>query len=150
MAPLDRTFALAETYHLAVFVRQYLKFDVPRILHVLFHVEVAIAEGLRRFGLRLLVKSGEIVFLADDAHAASATAGRSLDDDRESDLPRPFDRFIHGTDYAVGTGEDRHAVLLHGGASFFFFTHQANHVRRRADELDVAGLTHFREVGVLG
>ena len=40
-------------------------------------------------------------------------------------------------------------MLLHGGARLFFFAHQPDHIRRRADELDVAGLADFGEVRVL-
>ena len=49
---------------------------------------------------------------------------------------------------AVGTRENGHAVLFHGGAGFLFFTHQPDDIGRGADELDVAALAHFGEVRV--
>ena len=39
-------------------------------------------------------------------------------------------------------------ALLHGRAGLFLFAHQPGDFRRRADELDVAGLGNFGEVGI--
>ena len=55
-----------------------------------------------------------------------------------------------GGNHAVGARENRHAVLLHGGARLFFFSHQANDFRRRPDELDAAARANFGEVGIFG
>ncbi len=41
-------------------------------------------------------------------------------------------------------------ALFHGGAGLFFFAHQPNDFRGWTDELDVAGLGDFGEVGVFG
>ena len=43
--------------------------------------------------------------------------------------------------------KDRHAGLLHRAAGAGLVAHEANDVRIRSDELDVARLAHFREVG---
>ena len=131
-------------------VGQHLEFNVARVLDVLLHVEIAVAECARRFGLRGAIKSGEIVFVADDAHAAPAASGGGFNDDREADLPRPLHCLFGGGDYAIGAGENGHAMLLHGGARFFFFAHQADDIGSRPDELDVAGIAHFGEVRVFG
>ena len=34
-------------------------------------------------------------------------------------------------------------------AGFFFFAHQADHVRRGADEFNMAGLADFGKIGIL-
>ncbi len=150
MSALNRTFALSETHDIAVLVGQNLKLDVPRILDVLLHVEVAIAERSRRFRLRRLEQSRQFFFVADDAHAAPAAAGRGLHNHREADLLRPLDRFALGGDDSIRTRQDRHTCLLHRSASFFLLAHQAHDFRPRADELDLAHLADFGEVGVFG
>ena len=53
MTPLYGTLALAQAYNLAVLVSQYLELDVAWPLHVLFHVQVAIAESSGSLGLCL-------------------------------------------------------------------------------------------------
>ena len=54
MPPLNRALALAQAHHVAVLVGQNLELDVPRMLDILLHVEIAIAEGRRRLRLRRL------------------------------------------------------------------------------------------------
>src|SRR5262249_3235884 len=51
VAALNRALALSEADDVSVLVSENLKFDVPWVLDVLLHVEVAVAEGLG--GLRL-------------------------------------------------------------------------------------------------
>ncbi len=73
----------------------------------------------------------------------------SLDDDGKANRLRVLQRFVGGAENPFGAWKNRNASGLHGGARFFLLTHQAHHVRRRADELDVAGFDHLGEVGVL-
>ena len=54
MTALDGALALAQADHIAVLVGQHLELDVPRTLDELLHVEIAVAEGRRRFRLRCL------------------------------------------------------------------------------------------------
>ena len=51
MTALDRALALAQADHVAMLVGQNLKLDVPRLLDELLHVEIAVAEGRRRFAM---------------------------------------------------------------------------------------------------
>ena len=44
----DSELAGGPARHIPVLVRQHLEFDMPRMLDILLHVEVAIAEGARR------------------------------------------------------------------------------------------------------
>ncbi len=149
VAPLNRALALPQADDVAVLVAQHLEFDVARVLDISLHVKIAVAEGGRGLRLRLPVEPGQFLFVAHNAHAAPAAAGRGLEDDRKADLPRPLERFSIGGDHAVRAGKDRHAVLFHGGARFFFFAHQPDDIGRGSDELDVAGLADLGEVGVL-
>ncbi len=150
MPPLNRALTFAQADHVAVLVAQYLEFDMARVLDIAFQVEVAIAKSARGLRLRLTVERGQFIFIAHNAHAAPAASGRCLDDDGKANLPRPFLRFFHRSDHAVGAGNDRHSVLLHGGARLFFFAHQPYDIGSRSDELDVTGLADFREVGIFG
>ena len=96
VAALDGALALAEGDDVAVLIGQHLELDVPRALDELLHVEVAVAEGVRGLGLRRLVERGQLLLAADDAHAASAAACRSLQDDGKADSTRPFQSLVLG------------------------------------------------------
>ena len=56
MAALDGAFPLAKAHDIAVLVGEHLELDVPWPLDELFHVQVAIAKGVERFGRRLVVQ----------------------------------------------------------------------------------------------
>ncbi len=150
MAALDRTLTLAEMDDVAVVIAEHLELDVPRRLDVFLDVHVADAEGRFRFALRRLHRVRQFGRGSDDAHAATAAAGGGFDDDRITDLFRQLERPFLVVDRAVAAGENRHARLLHHAARAGLVAHQANHLRIRADELDMAGLAHLGEVGALG
>ena len=149
MAALDRALALAEVHDGAVVIAEDLELDVARVLDVLLDVDVADAE--RRFGLALrgLERLRQLRRRADDAHAAAAAAGDRLDDDRVAELLRDFLRLVLAVDRAVAARQDRHAGLLHRPPRARLVAEQPDHVRRRPDELDVAGLADLGEVGAL-
>src|SRR5438128_12476555 len=90
MPPLNRAFALAQAYHIAVLIGQNLEFNVARAFDKLLHIKIAVAKCCSRLGLRSFEKCGKLFFIADNAHAAPAAAGRSLNDHWKSNLPRPF------------------------------------------------------------
>src|SRR5215475_6044453 len=90
MPALNRALALAQADDTAMLVRQYLKLDVPGMFDVLLHVEVAVAECSRRLGLRRLEQTRQVFFISDNAHAATAAAGRSLHDDGKPHLLGPL------------------------------------------------------------
>ena len=150
VAPLDRALALAEVDDGAVMIAEDLELDVARVLDVLLDVDVADAEGRFRLALRGLERLAQLLHVADDAHAAPAAAGHRLDDHRQAEVLGDLRRLLLAVDRAVAAGQDRHARLLHGAARARLVAEQADHVRRGADELDVAGLADFREVGALG
>ena len=109
MAALDGALALAQGDHVAVLVGQNLELDVARLLDKLFHIELAVAEGLGRLGLAPPGRGWQLLLVADDAHAASAAARCSLEDDGEADLPSPLQRVIGVGNNAIGAGKNGHA-----------------------------------------
>src|SRR5580704_11659218 len=112
MAPLNRALAFSEADHVAVLVRQHLKLDMAWILDVAFQIKIAVAECGRSLRLRRPIKSGKLVFIADNAHAPSTTARRGFEDDRKFNLPRPLPRFFFRSHHAVRPRKDRHPMLL--------------------------------------
>ena len=108
----------------------------------------------------------------ENAAAASACAcassGCSASSVRTTRMPRPpppaealsitgypisrrdLQRFLDGFQNALRAGQNRHAGFFHGRASHLLQAHQADHVRRGADELQAAGFANFGEVGVFG
>ena len=123
--------------HVAVLIAEDLKFDVPRMLDELFHVDVGAAEGLLGFGARRLIQGNEFAAVAHDAHAASTAAFGSFDHHRVADFRGDFLGAFFVGDDAGATGNDRQPGFLHGFAGFVFFAHQADGVGCRADESDV-------------
>ena len=151
MAPLDRALALAEMDDRAVVIAEHLELDVARVLDVLLEVDVADAERRLRLALRGLERLAQLARRADDAHAAAAAAGDRLDDHREARGPCAIlRRLLLAVDRAVAARQDRDAGLLHRAPRARLVAEQPDDVRRRADELDVAGLADFGEVGALG
>ena len=67
-------------------VGQDLHFDVPRMLDVFFQIDAAVAEGGFGLGLRLAARPTSAPGRWRHAHAASAAAGRGLDQHRKADL----------------------------------------------------------------
>src|SRR5690349_14656283 len=149
MPALDGTLAFAEADDVAVLVGKHLELDMAGALDELLHVEIAVAEGGGRFRLSRVEGTRQLVFVADHAHAASAAAGRSFDDDGVSDGAGPLRGFLRRLHDAVGSGQDGHAGFLHCLTGFFFFAHQARDFRRWADEGDAAGLAHLGKIRVL-
>src|SRR5579862_53179 len=148
VAALDAALAFAQANDVAMLVGQHLKLDVARPLDELFHVEVAVAEGARSLRLCGVVEVGQLLFAADHPHTAPPATRGGLHDNRKADAARPLHGLVCRSDDAVGARQDRHAILLHGGARFFLFAHQASDLGRRSYELDVASLADFGEVGV--
>ena len=91
----------------------------------------------------------QLLVRADDAHAASAAAGRGFEDDRDSRSGGNVLRFFRGGEDAVRAGKDRHPAFFIAWRAFSFSPIRRDDFRGRADELDVGGAADFGEVGVL-
>ena len=135
---LNRAVALAEGDDLAVPVGEQLDLDVARPLDVALVVDGVVAERgfrLAAGGLRRLLELGR---LANDAHAAAASAGGCLDDQRVADLVR------------LTRGEHGHAGLVRDSLRLELVAALAQRVRRRPDEDEPGRLDRLGEVGILG
>ena len=110
---LDAALALAQMHHMAVFVGQYLHFDVARLLDKLFHVHVGLAERRRGLCTGQVVLARQFLLVLDKANTPSAAAQRGLDEQGEADLLRPLQGFVHAVHGAGRAGNDRNA-RLHG------------------------------------
>ena len=119
-------------------------------IDVLLDVDVANAEGRFRFALRGLERRPELVGRLDDPHAAAAAAGRGLDDHRVADLARDLEPLLLRIDRTVAAGQDRDARLPHRAARARLVAEQPDHLRRRADEPDVARVANLGEIRALG
>ncbi len=149
MTPLNRALALTQVNDVPVVVAEDLELDVARILEVLLDVDVTDTE--RRFSLALggLEGLAQLAHVPDDAHAAAPTAGDRLDDHREPELSRDLHGLLFAVHRAIAARQDGHAGLLHRAPGPRLVAEQANDVRGRTDEADVAGLAHLGEIGTL-
>src|SRR5687768_10846749 len=101
MAALDGAFALAEVDDAAVRVTEDLDLDVPRALEVLLEIDRRVAERTLRFAAGGLVLVLQLAGVPADAHAATAAAGRGLEDDRVADRAGDVGRFFDAADRAL-------------------------------------------------
>ena len=150
VAALERAIALAEVDDAAVVIAEDLKLDVVGIDDKFLDVDGAVAESLFGFHAGGVVALEEAAFVACDAHAASATAGDGFDHDWVANFPRDTKGLGFGIDCAVAAGRNGHAGFAGTVARGIFISHEADRLRRGADEFDVAAGADLREVGILG
>src|SRR5581483_11372778 len=150
MAALHGAVALTQMDDIAVIVGQHLELDVPRPLQKLLHVHLIVAEGRARLRAGDADGVEERGLTVHNAHAASAAAARSLDDDRIADLAGDAQVFLRViTQRPVGSRDARHPVTLHHADRGHFVAHGANGLRPRTDEYETAVLHALREIRVL-
>src|SRR5208282_2450278 len=104
---LKGTIALAEVNDMALGVAEHLNFDMARLDEIFLEIDGVVAEGGLGFDPRGADRVGKIVRSARDLHPASAPAGRSLDDDRVTDLGGDQSRFCFVPYAALGTRNAR-------------------------------------------
>src|SRR5688572_2270406 len=104
MAPLDRTFALAERDDPAVLIANDLNLDVTRPYQKLFEVDGAVAECGSCLVLRHVELAGERRGVIRDAHAFATTTGGGLDDHWKTDFGRNLHRGFFVRDHARTAG----------------------------------------------
>ena len=150
MTALHGAVAFAEVHHVAVLVGKNLDFDVARVFEELLDVDTAVAESHSGLALRGLEILFELSLFVDHPHAFAAAARRRFDDDRIADLFGGFDGVGNILDQPFASGHDRHARGDHGRFGGVLVAHLVDHLSRWADELDIRGVAHLREIGVLG
>jgi len=111
--PLHGAIALAEMHDVARRVGEHLDLDVPRFDDGPLEDQPSVAERLRSLGGRAAQRAGQRVRICDPAHAAAATASRSLDHDRKADARSLGDQHALVLRVAVVAGHDRIAGRGH-------------------------------------
>ena len=151
VAALERAVAFAEVDGVAVFVGQYLDFDVARGFEEFFHVHHVVAKGLARFGFGEAYGIDDFVSAAHDAHATTAAAASGFDDDGIADALGGGADFVRiCRQRAVGAGNAGDARGFHGFDGFDFVAHHADGFGARADEGEAGLFDALGEVGVFG
>ena len=149
VAALQRTVAFAEMHAAAGTVAEHLDLDVARLFEILLDVDGVVAEGGTGFRARRLQCDHKIGFAARHLHAASAAAGRRLDDHGVADLGGDASGFLFLGDRPVGAGHHRNAKALCGALGLDLVAHYADVIAGRADESDVVRGEDIGEFGIL-
>ena len=136
--------------HIAVAIAHDLELDVAGPRQVFLDVDFAVAESGQRFRARELERPRKILRISSDAHALTAAPGRSLDDDREADLTREFQRVVGLLNRARSSGNDRDTDVLHGFSGCRFVAHDPDLRGCRPDKVDVRRDARLGEFRVLG
>src|SRR5262249_51546874 len=100
MATLQGAIALAQVNRLTLAVTKDLDFDVTRSLEIFLNVDGIVTEGGLGFGACRRQSEGKLACIARDLHAAAATAGCGLDQNRVPDIAGDFRRFLVSADAA--------------------------------------------------
>ena len=133
VAALHRAVALAQVHHVAVVVGEHLELDVPRLLEKLLHVDLVVAEGRQRLGLRDADGIQQRGVGVHHAHAAAAAAAGGLDDHRIADVLGDAEVLVGVVaQRAVGAGHAGHAGGLHDLDGGDLVAHQADGLGARA------------------
>ena len=147
--PLGRAVALAEMDEITQSVAEDLHLDMARRLDQLFEQQPPVSERALRLALRAFDRRFEAADIVDPAHAASATAGRRLDQDWVADplglAAKPVDLLL----VAVIAGDNRHARLAHQRLGARLVAHRPDCLDGRADEGQARSLARRREAGIL-
>src|SRR5258706_6659221 len=147
---LHGAIAIAEIDGITVFIGKHLDLDVSRRFEKLSHVYGRVAECV----LGLLARHGHCVDQCGlgmhNAHAAAATASRSLDDDRVADLACNLDDFLRLLrQCTLAAWHNGNARLDHCVLGADLVAHQANGVGARTNKHESAFLHPFGKIGVL-
>ncbi len=121
---------------------------MARLFEIFFDIDRIVAEGRAGFRARRCQCDTEIFFVARDLHAASAAAGRRLDDDRVADFGGDAPGCVLVGDRPLGAGHHRNAETFGRAFGFDLVAHHPDMVSGRADESDVVGSQDVGEFGV--
>ena len=86
MSPLDRAFTLAKMDDISVAVGDNLNFDMAWLAKITFKIDGIVAKGGLRLGARRAEGLGKVISGLSHLHAAAATTGCRLDQQRISDI----------------------------------------------------------------
>ncbi len=148
IAPLDRTFPLAQIDTVAMRIAQDLDFNVPRLGDKFLDEDAIIAKAAGRFVLGALEPLARFIVVPGDPHPLAAAPGAGLDHHRVANLIGDFHRFLGVFDqpHVAGHGADIGFLCdLLGGN---LVAHRFDGPHRRADKGDALGLKRLREFRV--
>ena len=147
---LQRAVAGGDHHDVAVGIGQALGLDVPRLVQVALDEALAAAEGADRLAGGGLEQLRYLFQRAGHLQAATTTAVRRLDRDRQPVLLGERDHLGRVGDRVRGTGDQRGADLLRDVPGLDLVAEGVDRGRRRADP-DQPGVEHgLGELGVLG
>ncbi len=145
---LQRAVAFTKMDRIAVIIGEHLHLDMARPGEILFQVNRIAAE----MDLGLVAGKGnrfaETGRAFHDLHAASAAAGRRLDQHRVADVFGKAEGFLDISQRVVGSRHHGYAEFLHLRLRRQLVAHQPDMIRRRSDEADSVLLHDRREVRV--
>ena len=151
VAALHGAVAFAQKNGILVIVGDDLNLDMARVLQEFFHVHRRIAKRRAGFGARHGNGVEQRSFGMHHAHAASAAAASSLDDDRIADL---FGDALELSgvfgQFAIRAGHAGHAGLDHGLFGRYLVAHDADGIGCWADEGEAAFFHALGKIGVFG
>ena len=130
-------------------VAQHLHFDVARIDHAFFQKYFRLAERLAGFRNHPVIIAEQFFFVIAAANAAPAAAIGGLEHDGVTDLFRQNARLFDVCKVAFAARHAGDAGGDHGVARLDLVAHLADHIRIRADKLDVASRADFRQFRIL-
>ena len=136
---LNGTLPLETVHHVAVGIADDLHFHVAGAFQPPFQEYPVVAEGTGRFPAGARHRLGQAVLPFDDAHAAPAAAGGSLDQHGIADAASGGGKVAAVVD--LDGLKRRHARFPHQSLGGQFVAHLPDHGGRRADPAQ-AGLEH--------
>ena len=150
MTSLYGAFPLTKMNDIAFAVGEDLDLDVTRVLEKFLQIEIGHAECFFRLQLCSGERFGKIARTFDNPHSATSPTGSRLEHDRISDLRRQQQSLVLAFHDPLRSGENRDTRFFHSSSCQRLVPHEANGVRARSDELDMAGFAYFGEIGAFG
>ena len=145
MAALHGAIALVQMNDLAVLIAENLHLDVLRAGNIAFEEYRRITERPTRFALRFVEQIREVARLVDDAHAATATAKRRLDDEGKPNLLRHLQGFSAIFDGVFCARQHRHVHFLCERTRGSLVAHVLQQIDARPDENNSRLLARLRK-----
>ena len=148
---LQRAVSGAQPDGMAVLIRQDLDFDMPWMQQEFLNVDLGVPEGVGGLFAGQRQSGCQLMWLVDNAHAATPTTTGSFHNDRGTHVVRNslYEVGILGQ-RGVWPGHTGHTRQTHGPFGGDFVTHLPNAGSAGADEVQAGLLYLFHEFRVLG
>ena len=144
---LQRALTLKQMHH-ALTVTQYLDFDVPGVVDEPLQIHRTIAKRSQGFSLGARKLVTQLLGVLREPNPASATTGRSLDQQGETNRLGGLERRVGAKQFARRTWHHSNARFLCGSARLGFIAHAPDCIGAWADENRTGGDNRIGEVRV--